>query len=124
MFFKIIKNNSIIVDATKIINYVRENPRNKALISCESILANGIVSSDGTTIWHLEGCSKFTKSNYDTVRVVEVCEDEYNAIIEKLGIGKTVTEEIRAKLSTTEMMEKIEQLTAEIENLKKQLSNK
>ena len=40
MFLKIVKGTTI-VDATDTLNYVRENPRNKALISCEAILAAG-----------------------------------------------------------------------------------
>ena len=123
MFLKIVKGTTI-VDATDTLNYVRENPRNKTLISCEAVLANGIVSSDGTTIWHLDGCPKFTKGNYETVRVDEVCEDEYKSIIEALGIGETVSEEVRKTLTTTEMMETIERLTTRIVELEKQLASK
>lgn len=130
MFLKIVKGTTI-VDATDTLNYVRENPRNKALISCEAILANGIVSSDGTTIWHLEGCPKFTKGSYETVKVEEVCEDEYNSIREALKTGETVSEEIRETLSTTEMMEKLdlvmkqnEELQAKVSELEQKLAAK
>lgn len=130
MFLKIVKGTTI-VDATDTLNYVRENPRNKALISCEAILANGIVSTDGTTIWHLEGCPKFTKGSYETVRVEEVCEDEYKSIREALKTSETVSEEVRAQLTTTEMMEKLdlvmkqnEELRAEVSELKQKLAAK
>ena len=123
MFVKIVKDTTV-VDAAKTLNYVMENPRNKAVISCEAEQSNGIVSSDGSAIWHLDGRPKFTQGNYDTVKVVEVCEDEYKSIRESLRTGETVSEEVRETLTTAEMMDMIQHLTAEVTELKKQLASK
>lgn len=116
MFLKIVKGSTI-VDAMETLSYVRQNPRNKAIIMSEPEFANGIISSDGSVIWHLEGLPKFSSGNYETVMVVEVCEDEYNAIKNALNAGDEIPEEIREKLTTTQMMEKLDALTKKIEEL-------
>ena len=129
MFFKIIKGTTVVDVVTDTLNFVRENPRNKLLINCEYALANGIVSSDGTVVWHLEGLPKFTKDGYETVRYEVISEDEYISIKESLRTGETVSEEIREQLTTTEMMEKLDlvlkqnaDLKAEVSELKQKLS--
>ena len=116
MFLKIVKGSTI-VDVMETLSYVRQNPRNKAIIMSEPEFANGIISSDGSVIWHLEGLPKFSSGNYETVVVVEVCEDEYNAIKNALNAGDEIPEEIREKLTTTQMMEKLDALTKKIEEL-------
>ena len=123
MFLKIVKNTTI-VDAMQTLKYVRQNTKNKTIITCEPELANGIVSSDGSTIWHLEGLPKFATGNYETVTAIEVCEDEYNSIQKSLYSGEEVSETVRENLTTTEMMETIEKLTTRIAELEKQLASK
>lgn len=123
MFLKIVKG-SLVIDAVQKLTYVRQNPRNKAIIMSKAEFANGIVSSDGSVIWHLEGLPQFSSGNYETVIAIEVCEDEYNSIIKQLYAGEEVAEEVRITLTSIEMMEKIEQLTAEVADLKKQLASK
>jgi len=115
---KIIKSGQI-VDAVEKLDFVRQNPRNRAIISCAPEYANGIVSSDGTVIWHLEGCDRFISGNYETVSAVEISEEEFNTIKEALGQGETVEEPetVRAPLTTTEMMEKMEALQVKYEEL-------
>lgn len=125
MFLKIVKGSTV-VDAVQKLTYVRQNPRNKTIIMSEPEFANGIVSSDGSVIWHLEGLPEFSSGNYETVVAIEVCEDEYNSIIKQLYAGEEVSEpeEVRKQLTSTEMMEMIEKLTNEVTELKKQLESK
>ena len=123
MFFKIVKGSTV-VDVAETLTYVRQNPRNKINIICEPEFANGIVSSDHSTIWHLEGLPAFSSGNYETVVAIEVCEDEYKSIKATLYAGEEVSETVREHMTTTEMMEKIEMLTAEVTELKKQLASK
>ena len=129
MFFKIIKGTTIVDVMVGTLNFVRENPRNKVIVGCEYAIANGIVSSDGTVVWHLEGLPKFTKEGYETVKYKVVSKDEYLSIKESLRTGETVSEEIREQLTTTEMMEKLDlvlkqntDLKAEVSELKQKLS--
>lgn len=123
MFLKIVKDSTV-VDAVEKLTYVRQNPRNKTIIICDPEFANGIVSSDGSVIWHLEGLPEFSSGNYETVVAIEVCEDEYNSIMKQLYAGEEVSEEVRKTLTTTEMMDLIEKLTTEVTELKKQLESK
>ncbi|MBQ8424425.1 MAG: hypothetical protein IJX17_08885 [Clostridia bacterium] len=123
MFLKIVKGSTV-VDAVEKLTYVRQNPRNKTIIICDPEFANGIVSSDGSVIWHLEGLPEFSSGNYETVVAIEVCEDEYNSIMKQLYAGEEVSEEVRKTLTTTEMMDLIEKLTTEVTELKKQLESK
>lgn len=115
---KIIKSGQI-VDAIENLNFVRQNPRNRAIISCAPEYANGIVSSDGTVIWHLEGCDRFISGNYETVSAVEISEEEFNSIRAALGNGESVeeSETIRTPLTTAEVMEKMEALQSKYEAL-------
>ena len=123
MFLKIVKGSTV-VDAVEKLTYVRQNPRNKTIIICDPEFANGIISSDGSVIWHLEGLPEFSSGNYETVVAIEVCEDEYNSIMKQLYAGEEVSEEVRKTLTTTEMMDLIEKLTTEVTELKKQLESK
>ena len=123
MFLKIVKGSTV-VDAVEKLTYVRQNPRNKTIIICDPEFANGIVSSDGSVIWHLEGLPEFSSGNYETVVAIEVCEDEYNSIMKQIYAGEEVSEEVRKTLTTTEMMDLIEKLTTEVTELKKQLESK
>lgn len=103
--------------------YVKQNPRNKAIITCDAEEANGIISSDGTTIWHLEGLPVFEVGKQETVKAVEVCEDEFNSIRSEFDKGTETIEEgqtVREPLSSTEMMEKLDYLTNEVSELKEE----
>lgn len=121
MFYKIVKGNTI-VDATQVLSYVRQNLINKVIIACSPEIANGIVSSDGSVIWHLEGQPQFLEGSFESVKVVEITESEYNTIIEVLGNGEEAenaedNEAIRAPLSNTEVLEKIESLQNQVDTL-------
>lgn len=92
MFYKIILDKKI-VDAQEGLRYVRANPRNSVLLSCkpdEIHMANGILSSDDSVIWHLEGLPEFSCGDYDTVQAVEIEEDEYISLLDKLGQGSEI----------------------------------
>lgn len=122
MFLKIVKDSTV-VDALEELSYVRQNPRNKTIIMCDPEFANGIISSDGSVIWHLKGLPEFSSGDFETVEAIEVCEDEFNSINQQLYSGEEIVEEVRKTLTTTEMMEKIEELTEEIIKLKQQLAS-
>lgn len=118
MYYKIVKNASI-VDAMQEIVYIRQNPINKVIITCAPEFANGIMSSDGTVFWHLEGMPEFSAGQFDTVAVVEIDENEYNAIRGVLDAGADVDdvndETIREPLTTAQAMELIEQMQKQLQ---------
>lgn len=118
MYYKIIKDRTI-VDAMEIITYVRQNVRNKVVIACPREICNGIVSSDGTVIWHLEGQPHFVEGSFETVKIVEIEENEYNQIKEVLT-DEQITEDderIREPITTTEVMEILDSMQKQIDSL-------
>lgn len=114
MAYKILLNTAV-VDAQKTLNYVYWQVKNHILLVGRSDLANGIVSSDGSTVWHLDGYQEFPEGTYETVKAVEITDEEYEELAKQLelgtveepedpGTGETVmsAQEMRSKILTLE----------------------
>ena len=114
MAYKIVLNTTV-VDAQKNLNYVYWQVKNHLLLVGRSDLANGIVSSDGSTVWHLDGYPEFPEGSYETVKAVEITDEEYEELVKQLeigtveepedpGTGETVmsAQEMRSKILTLE----------------------
>ena len=86
MAYKILLNTTV-VDAQKTLNYVYWQVKNHLLLVGRSDLANGIVSSDGSTVWHLDGYPEFPEGSYETVKAVEITDEEYEELVKQLEIG-------------------------------------
>ena len=114
MAYKIVLNTTV-VDAQKTLNYIYWQVKNHLLLVGRSDFANGIVSSDGSTVWHLDGYPEFHEGSYETVKAVEVTDEEYDELVKQLelgtveepedpGTGETVmsAQEMRSKILTLE----------------------
>lgn len=114
MAYKIVLNTTV-VDAQKTLNYVYWQVKNHLLLVGRSDFANGIVSSDGSTVWHLDGYPEFPEGSYETVKAVEITDEEYEELVKQLeigtveepedpGAGETVmsAQEMRSKILTLE----------------------
>ena len=114
MYYKILLGTTI-VDAQQSLSYVMWQMVNHILLSCDEQLANGIVSSDGSTVWHLDGYPEFPEGSYETVKAVEITDEEYEDLVKQLelgtveepedpGAGETVmsAQEMRSKILTLE----------------------
>ena len=114
MAYKIVLNTTV-VDAQKTLNYVYWQVKNHLLLVGRSDLANGIVSSDGSTVWHLDGYPEFPEGTYETVKAVEITDEEYEELVKQLelgtveepedpGAGETVmsAQDMRSKILTLE----------------------
>jgi len=114
MAYKIVLNTTV-VDAQKNLNYVYWQVKNHLLLVGRSDFANGIVSSDGSTVWHLDGYPEFPEGSYETVKAVEITDEEYEELVKQLeigtveepedpGAGETVmsAQEMRSKILTLE----------------------
>lgn len=86
MAYKILLNTTV-VDAQKTLNYVYWQVKNHLLLFGRSDFANGIVSSDGSTVWHLDGYPEFPEGSYETVKAVEITDEEYEELVKQLEIG-------------------------------------
>ena len=92
MFYKVILNG-MVVDIQTELRYVCWQEANKLMIMCSEEMANGILSSDSSVIWHVEGFPEFTDGLCQTVIVEEIEEDEYLRWKERLETATTETEE-------------------------------
>lgn len=83
MFYKITHNQTIVdVNIDTMINYVRYNKYNQSLMICKPTDRDiiGIVSSDSSVIYHLEGCSEIPNTvlgEFIDVQIVEISEEDY-----------------------------------------------
>lgn len=92
MFYKVILNG-MVVDTQAELRYVCWQEANKLMIMCSEEMANGIISSDSSVIWHVEGFPEFPDGLCQTVIVEEIEEDEYLRWKERLESATTETEE-------------------------------
>ena len=89
MFYKVIKNNKVIdvLDRLVFLNYQAKHNR---MQFCNEDEAQAIYSSDGKYIWHEESLYNIPISGFDTVKLEEIDEYEYNQL--KILNGKTSEE--------------------------------
>ena len=93
MYYKIIKDNKI-VDLMERLLYIKMSSKSGKILLSTQGEAQGIMSSDGTTAWHLKGFYEFPQGEYETVSAVPISELEYLQL--KALNGKTPEEIIDA----------------------------
>lgn len=89
MFYKVIKNNKVI-DVLDRLVFLKYQEKHNRMLFCNEDEAQAIYSSDGKYIWHEESLYNIPVSGYDTVRLEEIDEYEYNQL--KILNGKTPEE--------------------------------
>ena len=89
MFYKVMKNNKVI-DVLDHLTYLKWQSKNKIMLLSDLNEAQAILSSDGNTIWHVEGFYDLPVDGYDTVKLIEINKFEYEQL--KMLNGKTPEE--------------------------------
>ena len=79
MFYKVLKNNKVI-DVLDHLTYLKWQPKNKIMLLSDLNEAQAILSSDGNTIWHVEGLYDLPVDGYDTVVIKEIDKYEYEKL--------------------------------------------
>ena len=79
MFYKVIKENKVI-DVLEHLTFIRYDLQRNRFVLCGNQTAQGIISSDNETIWHVRGFHPLTLPNYDTVDLYEIDEKEYHQL--------------------------------------------
>jgi hypothetical protein len=79
MFYKVIKNDKVI-DVLDRLVFLKYQKKHNRMIFCDENEAQAIYSSDGEHIWHEESLYRIPVSGYDTVRIEEIDEHEYNQL--------------------------------------------
>jgi hypothetical protein len=77
MYYKILKDNKI-VSVIDNLSYVCLSPKSGRILLCNQDEAQGIVSSDGSTIWHLKGFYDFPFGDYEAVEAIAITKEEYH----------------------------------------------
>lgn len=107
--YKIIQNNRII-DVMDKLRYVKYLPKTQKTISVDEYQANGILSSNGTEVYHLYG----TKNTFpDDVKIVECLKidlEEYERLTKQLK-------------ESDELLERVNELEKALRDLQKKLDN-
>lgn len=115
---KIIHNN-LIIDVNRIETYVRYLPLRKRFVVSNKEVANGILGSDGNTIYHLEGTINNFPEGIKTVRIQKINEEEYEEITNKIILENSQTEELKNEVNSlkelvSEQKKLLEQLLAKL----------
>lgn len=79
MFYKVIRNRNVI-DVLSSIRYVQFQLKHKILLLCDEEQAQGILSSDGNSAYHLSSLDPFPIDLFPTVTLEEITEHEYNQL--------------------------------------------
>ena len=77
--YKILYNNQV-VDVLEDICFIKCLPESQKIIKVDKRQANGIMASDGDTIYHLAGTPNTFKDEKMSVRYFEIDEEEYKKI--------------------------------------------
>lgn len=117
--YKVIKNN-IVVDALETLQCVRFC-KGIGVTRCGAGEAQGIISSDGGEIYHVEGWPEFPEGDYETVTLQEIGWDDYWSIREALDMGTPVepeTPEQEAQKTQAQILqEQIEAVSRQVQQI-------
>ena len=95
--FKLLHNN-MVTDLVPRLNYVRYLVRAQRWVQTDSQAANGLLGSDGNTIYHLQGTTKTYPEQQLTVVPVEIGEEEYSHLANEFAIRAHENAELRQEV--------------------------
>ena len=79
MYYKVIKDNKVI-DVLNHLTYLKWQEKNKIMLLSDLNEAQAILSSDGNTVWHVEGLYDLPVDGYETVQIKEIDQFEYRQL--------------------------------------------
>jgi hypothetical protein len=89
MYYKIVKDSQVI-DIIDNLLFIKYNTISHKIVFSNIEDAEGILSSDRKTAWHLRGLKALSAPGYDTVEAIEITKKEYHEL--KALNGKTPEE--------------------------------
>lgn len=78
MYFKVLKNDRMI-DLLKDPIYIKYQKKNDVFLTCPLSEAQGVISSDNNTIWHVNTFPSID-ADVDTVDLIEIDKYEYSQL--------------------------------------------
>ena len=88
MYYKVIGDGTIL-DVLLMPQYVTYQERNKLIVLCKRNDARGILSTDGSTVWHVIGWKEIPLPNVISVHLIEINEEEYEILKSAIGSKET-----------------------------------
>ncbi len=79
MFYKV-EYNGKTIDLLENPIYVKYQKKHDIFLSCPETEAQGVMSSDHNTIWHVDVCPAVEKESVDTVSLIEIDKYEYQKL--------------------------------------------
>lgn len=79
MYYKVLKNGRVI-DALDRLHFVKYQPKHDIMVNCTEDEAQGVISSNGKYIWHVDGYYLIPSLEYDTVTLEPIDKYEYDQI--------------------------------------------
>lgn len=79
MYYKVMYNGQVI-NTLDHLNFVKYQAKHGIMVNCTADDAEGIVSSDGRYIWHVDGYYNVPVPGYDTVQLEEINVYEYDKL--------------------------------------------
>lgn len=107
--YKIIENNQII-DVMKDLHFVKYLPKTKKSIIIDERQANGVLSSNNSVIYHIEGTPKVFPEETKTVNYCKIDLEEYERLTQQLK-------------ANNELLERVNELEKALRDLQKKLDN-
>lgn len=92
MYYKVIGEGTVL-DVLKQPQYVTFQERNKLIILCERNGARGVLSTDGSTVWHVAGWKEIPLPNVISVQLIEIDEEEYEILKSAIGSEDSSSDE-------------------------------
>lgn len=97
MYYKLIGNGTIL-DVMENPQFVTYQERNQIMILCELKEARGVLSSDGSTVWHVDGWKPIPLPGVETAQLIEIDEDEYEVLKSAIGSPDVPTQPTEEEL--------------------------
>lgn len=92
--YKIIENNQII-DVMETIRFVKYLPKTKRAINVDERQANGILSSNSSTIYHIYGTPNTFPDDRKTVTYIKIEQGEYDRLTKQLKSNEALEERVK-----------------------------
>lgn len=104
--YKIIENNQII-DVMETIQFVKYLPKTQRSIFIDERQANGILSSNNSIIYHIEGTHNNLPEGSKTVSWVKIEEAEYKRLTEQMKVNEALEDRVRELEKQIKELQKI-----------------
>ena len=117
--FKVVKDG-VIIDIINIPCFVLSHNRNGLILPTVEPYAQGVVSSDGYTIWNLLGREELP-GEHETVDIIEIAEEESSKlkkVLEEVTVESTLevlpSEQVYPRVPLAELQLAVKELTARV----------